>query len=403
MTAPVQVELLSQRKVTVASSQESSSLAASLATDGKTTTRWASQLPGQNTEWIYIYLGRKYAITNVHITWEAAYARHYQIQVSDDALSWTDIHVVTDGTGGVDSHVFDQPPAGRYLRVLCTARGSQWGYSIWELRVSGYVPGGLSSPPAPEPPPPTAPPPPMTPSPAQPLGIPGVWALQFSDEFTGPDIDTSKWNTNWFGTPGQITKPVTGIELAAYATSQAVINANQHLELRAIPKVVTATDSHQYGYVSGMVNTYGKYSFKYGAAEAQIYCPAAIPGVLANWPAFWLDTIDVWPNGGEIDIFEGLDGRAYFYIHYSPTNDGNDSPLGQAVAGSFTGWHIYGMKWTPGAVAYYYDGLPVGTLHYDTGAALTDMMVILNYAVGGWGGPCVIPATMFVNYVRVWQ
>jgi len=117
---------------TVASSLETSLLAASNAVDGNLSTRWSSQF--SDPQWIYVDLGQIYTISEVVLRWETAYGKNYQVQVSNDALTWTTIRTVTGGVGGVDD-LTGLSGSGRYVRMLGTARGTIWGYSLFELEV----------------------------------------------------------------------------------------------------------------------------------------------------------------------------------------------------------------------------------------------------------------------------
>ena len=53
------------------------------AVDGSTGTRWESAW-NDNTEWIYVDLGKVTDVTGVKLYWEGAYAKKYKIQVSND-------------------------------------------------------------------------------------------------------------------------------------------------------------------------------------------------------------------------------------------------------------------------------------------------------------------------------
>jgi endo-1,4-beta-D-glucanase Y len=126
-------------KSATASSIEGAGFEASKAVDGSGTTRWAS-IEGVDPQWVRVDLNAAYNINRVKITWEAAYASAYQVQVSTDGSSWTTIKNVTgnttltnDWTGLVGS--------GRYVRINGTARGTAWGYSIFELEVYGTLAG----------------------------------------------------------------------------------------------------------------------------------------------------------------------------------------------------------------------------------------------------------------------
>ena len=108
------------------------------ATDGRLDTRWASTW-GAAPQWLQVDLGSSRQIGRVAIDWEAAYAKGYQVQVSDDGSTWRTVSTVTAGDGATDVHVFDEPgrqlPSGRYLRVSMTQRATDYGYSIREVQV----------------------------------------------------------------------------------------------------------------------------------------------------------------------------------------------------------------------------------------------------------------------------
>ncbi|MDD5687367.1 MAG: Ig-like domain-containing protein [Elusimicrobia bacterium] len=114
---------------------------ASYAVDGDMGTRWASQYPYSDTEWIYVDLGATYNITEVILKWEAAYGANYQIQVSDNHTDWTTIATKTGGTGGTDDIIPSISGSGRYVRMNGIARGP-YGYSLYEFEIYGTLVGG---------------------------------------------------------------------------------------------------------------------------------------------------------------------------------------------------------------------------------------------------------------------
>ncbi len=129
---------------TSASSTENAGTPASAAVDGNAGTRWSSAF--SDPQWLQVDLGSGTTVCQVVLQWETAYARAFQIQVSDDATAWTTIYSTTTGTGGMQT--LDVSGTGRYLRMYGTARATGWGYSLWELVVhSGTgtpLPGGGS-------------------------------------------------------------------------------------------------------------------------------------------------------------------------------------------------------------------------------------------------------------------
>ena len=134
-TAFPPVNLALNEPVTVSSTQ--SGYPGSNAVDGNTGTRWASAW--SDPQWIYVDLQGTYNITEVELNWEAAYATSYQIQVSSDATNWTTIYSTNSGAGGIED-LTGLSGTGRYVMMYGTARGTVYGYSLWEFEVFGTVP-----------------------------------------------------------------------------------------------------------------------------------------------------------------------------------------------------------------------------------------------------------------------
>ncbi|GAA0669513.1 hypothetical protein GCM10010193_21880 [Kitasatospora atroaurantiaca] len=122
-------------KPVTASSVETASFPASGAVDGSYGTRWSSAY--SDPQWLQIDLGSTQQVGRVKLSWEAAYAKAFQIQFSDDGASWTTAYSTTGGTGGVQDLAVTA--SGRYLRVYLTQRATTYGYSLWE--VEAYPPG----------------------------------------------------------------------------------------------------------------------------------------------------------------------------------------------------------------------------------------------------------------------
>ncbi|MFG2668552.1 discoidin domain-containing protein [Streptomyces sp. NPDC048387] len=132
--------LISRGRPATASSAESSSLGAANAFDGSASTRWASA-EGKDPQWIRVDLGAGATISRVRLAWEAAYAKAYRIEVSADGASWTRLAEEKAGNGGTDDFT-GLSGKGRYLRVYGTARGTAYGYSLFEAEVYGTADGG---------------------------------------------------------------------------------------------------------------------------------------------------------------------------------------------------------------------------------------------------------------------
>ncbi len=126
-----QPNLALNRPVTVSSVADSGP--AGNAVDGNAATAWSSA--HTDNEWIYVDLGSVVALTGVKLTWAAAYGQSYNIQVSNDAATWTNVFETPNGVGGIDRITI--AASGRYVRMLGVQRGTASGYSLAEFEVYG--------------------------------------------------------------------------------------------------------------------------------------------------------------------------------------------------------------------------------------------------------------------------
>jgi F5/8 type C domain len=125
-------------KPATASSTENATFPASNAFDGNTSTRWSSAFT--DPQWVQVDLGTTQTICQVTLTWEAAFAKSFQIQTSNDGSTWTNIFTTTTGAGGVQTLTVNG--SGRFVRMNGTVRGTAFGYSLFEFAVFTTTPGG---------------------------------------------------------------------------------------------------------------------------------------------------------------------------------------------------------------------------------------------------------------------
>lgn len=218
-----------------------------------------------------------------------------------------------------------------------------------------------------------------------------TWHLVFNATFTGDSLNTADWSTGWLA--HGITPPVSKGELECYDPANVTLSGGAlNLSLIRQPQ---SCGGRVRPYSSGMINTDGKFHFTYGFMQARIWMPGQ-GGQIINWPAFWADG-QHWPKDGEIDVLEGLGGRACWHFINPAAVRGN------CVAGTFyNGWHTFGADWEPRSITYYYDGRVVGTIR--SGVTHSPMYLILNNATTRlYHIPLHAPAVMRVAYVRVWQ
>lgn len=103
------------------------------ATDGRTDTRWASDW--SDPQWIQVDLGTATPVRKLQLVWDPAYAKSYEVQVSDNGTAWRTVHSTTTGNGDIDT--IDVAATARHVRLHLTARGTGWGYSLHEFGIYG--------------------------------------------------------------------------------------------------------------------------------------------------------------------------------------------------------------------------------------------------------------------------
>jgi hypothetical protein len=119
---------------------------AAFAIDGNFATRWESA-QGIDPEWIDLDFGSPVFFDRVRILWEASCAKNYDLQASNDAVTWRTMKSIvgnalmnwppgpTDWSNAVDSTGL--AGVGRYLRVFGTVRCHVYGYSMWDMQAYG--------------------------------------------------------------------------------------------------------------------------------------------------------------------------------------------------------------------------------------------------------------------------
>jgi beta-glucanase (GH16 family) len=253
---------------------------------------------------------------------------------------------------------------------------------------------------------------------------PVTWTLVWSDEFDGPagaPVDTTKWAFDLGdGCPGLCGWGNKEKEYYTNAPDNVSLDGQGHLAIVARPAVLNV--SCYYGpcrYTSAKITTRGKFAAAPGKVEARIRIPAG----QGLWPAFWMLGNDLatvgWPASGEIDIMENkgstpnasssaLHGPGYF--GNTPFSHTNFLPAPFNLTDDL---HVYSVEWDASHALFYAEP----TIHYSVsrsalqsyGPSILDKpyFVILNLAVGGNfdGDPksdAILPATMLVDYVRVY-
>ncbi|BEP13394.1 discoidin domain-containing protein [Acidothermaceae bacterium B102] len=251
--------LISQGKTATASSTENAGTPASAAVDGNlTTTRWSSAFA--DPQWLQVDLGATATISQVVLTWEAAYGKSFQIQTSPDAATWTSIYSTTTGTGGTQTLTVSG--SGRYVRMYGTVRGTAYGYSLYELQVYGTFPtaGGCSTTNAAQGKTATA-------SSTENAGTPASAAV---DGNTGTRWSSAFADPQWLQVDLGSTQSICQVTLnweAAYASAFQIQTSPDATTWTSIFSTTTGTGGVQTLTVSGS----GRYVRMYGTARGTAY------------------------------------------------------------------------------------------------------------------------------------
>ncbi|WHI48150.1 discoidin domain-containing protein [Microbulbifer sp. VAAF005] len=106
------------------------------AVDGNSSTRWESAHGGDSV-WVLLDLGEAEALNTLTIDWETANAETYTVQGSNDTISWTTLANFSGGSAGERTDEHSLSGSYRYVRLYFTERSTSYGYSIWELGLTG--------------------------------------------------------------------------------------------------------------------------------------------------------------------------------------------------------------------------------------------------------------------------
>ncbi len=221
-----------------------------------------------------------------------------------------------------------------------------------------------------------------------PDGPKGHWQLVFYDQFGGTTLDTTSWSTcYYFGcTDGGNN------ELEWYQASQVRVRDGT-VSLTVVPK-----ETNGKPYVSGMLSSHGKFSFRYGYAQIV----AKLPVGRGLWSAFWTSPErGGWPP--EIDVMENWaqSHSVSLYVHYG-SDDCWDS-ANMLVPTASSEFHTYGVDWEPGTIAWYVDGFLVSRLSV---SITQPEYLIADLAVNGKLPPnsaVRFPQSLVIRSIKVWQ
>lgn len=238
--------------------------------------------------------------------------------------------------------------------------------------------------------------------------------LVFSEEFNTTNLDTLLW----------------GFEVGANGWGNQEwqnYTAGDNLQVQDGKLLIIARREGEGQKAGDYTSTrlVSKRSFMYGRIEIRAKMPALKGNGL--WPAIWMLGENIktvgWPNCGELDIMEYVSfdpNNVHSTIHSVANNHMNGTQVTTGPMELNTveeEFHNYGLLWEEDRIDFYLDTVDNITLSFerpenynkDNWPFDTPYYLLMNIAVGGtWGGSngvddTIFPATMEVDYVKVWQ
>lgn len=242
-----------------------------------------------------------------------------------------------------------------------------------------------------------------------------LWTLVWSDEFSGSELDLSRWSF-------QIGDGC-DVNLCGWGNNELQWYQPGNVQVAGGFLTITARADGQGDrrYTSARIRTLGKGDWTYGRVEVR----ARLPRGQGIWPAIWMlpsdDRYGGWAASGEIDIVELVGhepDRVHGTLHYGgewPDNTYSGAPYVLASGTFADRFHTFALEWEPGEIRWYVDGN-----HYQTQTEWSSSRapypapfnqpfhLILNVAVGGnWPGypdaRTTFPQSMMIDYVRVYR
>lgn len=273
---------------------------------------------------------------------------------------------------------------------------------------------------------------------------PVIGQLLWSEEFNGNSVNTGVWNLQ-DGNGCQIGLCGYGnAELQYYSPNNAsIVNVPFESGTRALAIQARSQTIGSNVFTSARLDTKNKVQVQYGMIEVRMATPNLGTGL---WPAAWMLGVSpqTWPRNGEIDIMEmghkasgRAEGGAPSSNHFVGSNvitwqqaacvPGNES-CAASTAWQTKNWYVPQNSLANRFVTYrfYWDESQMRFTTVDNGvehnmynaplpvnssALQAPFYLLLNMAVGGnftdAANPgqvtAPLPATMYVDYVRVYQ
>jgi len=254
----------------------------------------------------------------------------------------------------------------------------------------------------------------------QPLKKDGTpWTCTFNDDFDGTALDRTKWVPQTVFSTGNYLSGA----YACYYDDPSLISVSGgalHLMLQRMDPPRPCGDVlplQTTSYGGGMVSTYHLFSQQYGRFEARFRTTKTDqPGLQESW-WLWPDDREgvtgSWPLTGEIDIVETYSrypGLGIPFLHYTPRDNGGPVPglnTSWDCRAERGVWNTYTLVWTATSIEAYVNGSSCLLNTSGDPAFMKKYILNLTQALGtadnSYTGTAPLPASMDVDYVKVWH
>ncbi len=241
----------------------------------------------------------------------------------------------------------------------------------------------------------------------------GTWDCTFVDNFSGTALNRGNW-TPQVNFHSGLAATRRGACMVDDPNNVRVLSGNLQLTVRKVSRLVRC-DGYSAYYTSGGVTTHDLFSQQYGRFEARIKPhPSTKPGLQE---AFWMlpsgPPTATWPANGEIDVSETYSQYSTLsvpFLHYTYNNNGGPVP------GLNTAWNCvanrgvyntYTLTWSATKIAIDVNGKSCLVNTSGNVAFKKSYFMSLSSLLGVTSNALTtatpIPATMMVDYVKVWK
>jgi beta-glucanase (GH16 family) len=213
-----------------------------------------------------------------------------------------------------------------------------------------------------------------------------AWALDWSDEFNGTAVDTSKWQF--------IVGTRDSDQNKTFYQAANAVESDGTLKLYAKNESVGGAS-----YTGAELRTTSAYSQRlYGYFEARIRYELNGPGF---WCNFWMRGTNQWPPEFDHEVTTNHVNEIWNQFH--------EADKGEFVPVTYNGqWHTYAFAWLPGqSVQFYIDNQVTHTSASDPTVDMYPRLRAGAYDSAIWGGTpdgtTRWPGIAEYNWFRAWK